>query len=180
MPEPARTAVSTAPQRPSQTATPARGMKAGYGCPACQADSGAAAAQWPSPPRIQARLPPAVSTMLSTSACRNRRTRCAPRATRTAKSRSRADARAICRPAMLAHAISNTMPTATSSMVSGLRKVPPIIRSAAWQTCPIRWRGQNSCHPPEAMMLSARSARLHVEIRIRPLQRDARPQPRHG
>ena len=43
-----------------------------------------------------------------------------------ARSRSRADARAICNPAMLAQAMSSTMPTAISNMVSGLRRLPPM------------------------------------------------------
>ena len=72
-------------------------------------------------PRI---TPAEVSRTLSTNACRSKRALDAPSATLTARSRSRAEARAICRPAILAQAMSNTMPTAISSMVSGRRMGP--------------------------------------------------------
>ena len=49
---------------------------------------------------------------------------------------ARADARAICNPAMLAQAISSTMPTAISSMVSGLLRLPPVISVSGMANMP--------------------------------------------
>ena len=66
--------------------------------------------------------PPATdSTRLSLNSCRTRRPRLAPIASRTAISLRRSAARESSRLAMLAHAVSSTMPTAAISSISVVR-----------------------------------------------------------